>query len=346
MEREAVQGECTFNPDTSRSSRSFQQIRSGMIARTPEKADSARGLSKQEPSFTPTTNPVPARMRSAQAYLQQSVFRRLAEPITPRARRHSTAEVSYASTPRRLRTLRGSPLSRCSSAPTVGSDGSNFVHFLQRQNLCEEVRLNRLGDLEAAVAPALRPVLCERSLQLAIKGRERQTPSPCRNRARSPAEKECRFTPKITTLARRSLLSVRGPQRDPRGSEQLGPMDQRRREERARRRLEEKARKEAKVSSGYFKPSVNSYQNVGSRLRILEEPDTYLDRVSRTRARALEVIRNQCKEEFPFQPKAVQPAPSLVQRMARSHRAVKEMREKENRTKAGRPAWQASTLLN
>ena len=29
-------------------------------------------------------------------------------------------QVSYASTPRRLRTLRGSPLSRCSSAPTVG----------------------------------------------------------------------------------------------------------------------------------------------------------------------------------------------------------------------------------
>ncbi|CAL1154795.1 unnamed protein product [Cladocopium goreaui] len=135
-------------------------------------------------------------------------------------------------------------------------------------------------------------------------------------------------------------------QREPRGTSELGPKDQRRREERARRRLEEKARKEAKVSAGYFKPSVNSYQNVGSRIRILEEPETYLDRVSRTRARALQVIRNQCKEDYPFQPK-VQPAPALVQRMARSHRTLKEVREKENRSKVpSRPAWQPSTLLD
>lgn len=324
-EREAMEGECTFSPNTISSSRSFQVVRAGMTARTPEKVDSARSARNRslEPSFSPATNRVPERMRSAKAYLQQSVFRRLSQPVTPR--RDRTSEVSFVSN-------RPSPLSRCSSAPTVGDE--SLLRFLRRQNFCEEVRQNRLGQLEAAVAPPLRPVLCERSLQMA--GRGRRTPSPCR-RVISPAEKECRFKPHITLLAR---------QREPRGTSELGPKDQRRREERARRRLEEKARKEAKVSAGYFKPSVNSYQNVGSRIRILEEPETYLDRVSRTRARALQVIRNQCKEDYPFQPK-VQPAPALVQRMARSHRTLKEVREKENRSKVpSRPAWQPSTLLD
>lgn len=326
-EREAMEGECTFSPNTISSSRSFQVVRAGMTARAPDKVDSARSAkdrSQLEPSFIPATNPVPMRMRSAKAYLQQSVFRRLSQPVTPR--RDRTSEVpSFAST-------RPSPLSRCSSAPTVGDE--SLLRFLRRQNFCEEVRQNRLGQLEAAVAPPLRPVLCERSLQMSARGR--RTPSPHR-RVMSPAEKECRFKPHITLLAR---------QREPRGTSELGPKDQRRREERARRRLEEKARKEAKVSAGYFKPSVNSYQNVGSRIRILEEPETYLDRVSRTRARALQVIRNQCKEDYPFQPK-VQPAPALVQRMARSHRTLKEVREKENRSKVpSRPAWQPSTLLD
>lgn len=324
-EREAMEGECTFSPNTISSSRSFQVVRAGMTARTPEKVDSARSArnrSQLEPSFSPATNPVPARMRSAKAYLQQSVFRRLSQPVTPRRERASEVP-SFVSR---------SPLSRCSSAPTVGDE--SLLRFLRRQNFCEEVRQNRLGQLEAAVAPPLRPVLCERSLQMTARGRRTSSP---RRRVISPAEKECRFKPHITLLAR---------QREPRGSVELGPKDQRRREERARRRLEEKARKEAKVSAGYFKPSVNSYENVGSRIRILEEPETYLDRVSRTRARALQVIRNQCKEDYPFQPK-VQAAPALVQRMARSHRTLKEVREKENRSKVpARPAWQPSTLLD
>ncbi|CAK9004968.1 unnamed protein product [Durusdinium trenchii] len=334
-----LRGECTFNPDTSRSSRSFQQLRPGMTARTPERRK-ASSVSELDPSFTPSTNPVPARMRSAQAYLQQSVFRRLSQPTTPRR----ATPASFASSPR---------LSRCRSEPGL-SEGDrstaneSLLRFLQRQNLCEEARQERMERLEASVAPPLRPVLCERSLQLAARGRTR-TPSP---RRATPAEKEMRFKPRITSLAR---------QHDFRGFDQLGPLDQRRREERARRRLEEKFRKEAKQSAHFFKPVVNSYQNIGSRIKVLEEPDTYLERVSRTRERALQVIRNQCKEDFSFKPKVleqvrkqvpeqvlkqVQPAPSLVQRMARSHRALREMREKENRSKASsRPAWQSSTLL-
>eukprot|EP00435_Cladocopium_sp_Y103_P015676 s1882_g3.t2 len=161
-EREAMEGECTFSPNTISSSRSFQVVRAGMTARAPDKVDSARSAkdrSQLEPSFIPATNPVPMRMRSAKAYLQQSVFRRLSQPVTPR--RDRTSEVpSFAST-------RPSPLSRCSSAPTVGDE--SLLRFLRRQNFCEEVRQNRLGQLEAAVAPPLRPVLCERSLQMSAR---------------------------------------------------------------------------------------------------------------------------------------------------------------------------------
>ncbi|CAJ1412631.1 unnamed protein product [Effrenium voratum] len=211
----------------------------------------------------------------------------------------------------------------------VSLDASNasLLRFLQRQNLCEEARQSRLELLEASTTPSGRPVLCERSLQLAAKSP--RTPSP--SRAVSPALKECRFTPRITALAR---------QRHARSASELGPGDQRRREERAKRRKEERDRKEAGRYD--FQPSVNSYQNIGSRLRVLEEPDTLLDRITRSREAALRNARSQRKEEiYSFRPEGVQPAPALVQRMAKSHRALREMREKENRSKAKpRPAWQ------
>eukprot|EP00440_Ansanella_granifera_P072239 gb/GFBE01078393.1/.p1 GENE.gb/GFBE01078393.1/~~gb/GFBE01078393.1/.p1 ORF type:complete len:550 (+),score=73.97 gb/GFBE01078393.1/:1-1650(+) len=358
QQREAEShSECTFKPNLSQSSRSFQQA-----PRTPDRMTRARKACESsqvsefsaQSEFVPATNPVPPSMRSAHAYLQEDVFSRLSRPPPCTPDRHEVAEER-----RRHSASSPWPLSRSCSEPSIGVD-SSMLCFLQRQNLCEEARQQRLQSIEASTAPSLRPALCQRSLQLVTRsqrraadaadatpavrscperpqtapGRTSASPPPKPARPRTATERECTFAPKITSLAR---------QREPRSFSELGPGDQRRREKRARQRREVTEKQEASRYS--FKPEVRSYQGIGSRLRVLEDPDTLLERMARSREAAMRNARNAKKvEEYPFHPEGVKPAPELVRRMAESHRALRELREKENsqnNSKAKpRPAWQ------
>ncbi|CAE7262453.1 unnamed protein product, partial [Symbiodinium microadriaticum] len=310
----AAQRECTFRPDLTRSGRSFVQTRAGFTAMTRErrtKVQAASSVTSSEPTFQPQTNPIHPSMRSAHAYLQQSVFRRLSQPSTPERPPVSRSFEGHRSL-------------------EVSTDSSIF-QFLQRQNLCEEARRDRLERLHATNDPPLRPVLCERSLQLASRGRRSELSRSKSASPKSASAQDWSFTPKITKLAR---------QREPRGCSDLGPGDQARRAVRQLRRCEESSRKEQKLLP--FAPAVRSYQDVGSRLRVLEEPDTLIERVKRTREAALQKAqRSRRKEEvYPFHPEGVRDAPALTRRMAESHRALRLQREKENRSKVVRPAWQ------
>eukprot|EP00930_Biecheleria_cincta_P045076 TRINITY_DN31068_c0_g1_i2.p1 TRINITY_DN31068_c0_g1~~TRINITY_DN31068_c0_g1_i2.p1 ORF type:complete len:628 (-),score=118.13 TRINITY_DN31068_c0_g1_i2:72-1916(-) len=371
------QGECTFKPNISATRGSCRQTAAQAKAspgRSPPPEESSREESVAA-SFAPRTNPVPPGMRNARAYLQQEVFERLSRtpgherpPSTPEPTERRYYYGGSGPSP--------SPLSRSSSEPTVTAD-SSLLRFLQRQNLCEEARQQRFEQLQAETAPRLRPELCERSVRLAERSKQRaaaghttqksgaaartqrpqtapaeggganatqqdgsgSSPPPPRFACLSD-EKESRFAPKITRLAR---------QRERRSLSDLSLGDQRRREERAKRQREEHESKEASRYS--FKPEVNSYNNIGSRLRVLEEPDTLIERIARSReaklsreAKETERILRQADAENTFHPQT-KDAPELVRRMAESHRAVRALREKENslanRGKAKpRPAWQ------
>merc|ERR1711972_458823 len=108
--------------------------------------------------------------------------------------------------------------------------------------------------------------------------------------------------------------------------------DQRRREVRLARTREELEKKNVST----FKPKIIEYGNVGGRLRVLQEPDTFIERTMRSRnieaarrekdAKKLEDLElSRCT----FAPK-VQQAPGFIRRMAASHRLARELREKEN----------------
>ncbi|CAE8656881.1 unnamed protein product, partial [Polarella glacialis] len=163
------------------------------------------------------------------------------------------------------------------------------------------------------------------------------TPGRAANRA--PPEADFSFRPKITSLAK---------QREVRGTSDLSLGEQKRRDLRSKCRKEEFTKREAGRYS--FKPQVNSYNGVGSRLRVLEEADTLIERMARSRQATLsrcqmDVTRIQEKTdaENTFHPQ-VKAAPELIRRMAESHRALRELRQQELHrdasTEKTRPAWQ------
>lgn len=146
--------------------------------------------------------------------------------------------------------------------------------------------------------------------------------------AKEPApEPECSFRPHIT---------VAGKQRERRSLSELSAGDQRRREAKTAKLREQLLAKEMKDVS--FAPRLHNSSDVQSRLRILKDPDKYLERVAKAksmqeskfdqeRRRRLEKEAEECT----FQPK-VKSAPEFVQRMAESYRLVRNLKEKENQS--------------
>jgi len=306
-------------------------------------------VAEPQPSFAPRTNRVSADMASAQAYLRDDVFVRLSQA----AQDAETPAPSPRARPRRA----CSPLSRSRSEASLGLDGTLYS-FLERQNACEAQRLRRLGDLEAAVAPALFPELCERSLRLAERQRERPAsagpaegrsligtsatsspaapaapPTPGRRGELGrtapegcpapvpPLDPECTFRPKITRAAREHREQARSPS-------QLGPAEERRRAARRARAAEEKARREG---AELRPPKVTSYPGVGGRLRIRTEADTLMARIEKARrAERNRLERDAAAQrkleagQCPFRPQ-VRSAPAFIRRMAASRREARAL---------------------
>jgi len=280
-------------------------------------------------------------MVSARAYLQDDVFTRLTQAPEPQPRPPD----SPARGPRGACSSSGasvcsiSTMSR-SRSDTSLSDGA-MLRFLQRQNVCEEGRRERLNLIESATAPPLRPEICERSSRLAER-RQAKLAQGCSQDGKKPSEsaqqEECTFKPAITTLA---------AQRDARSVSEISLGDQRRREAKVARMRDEMQKKD--VSS--FAPKIKEYEGIGSRLKLIEEPDTLLERMAKEKKaqqtkRQKELERCQKKElaACTFAPE-VKPAPDFVRRLASSSRAIREERDKENceaeePVPAPRPAWQ------
>jgi len=241
-------------------------------------------------------------------------------------------------------------LSRCHSDTSL-HDGT-VIRFLERQNVCEEGRRERLNLIESATAPPLRPEINERSVRLAERRQARLAQSTdsgsCQCAGGQPDGKklansaaaqleECTFKPVITALA---------SQRDARSVTEISMGDHRRREAKIARMRDDFLKRD--VSS--FAPKVKAYEGIGSRLRLIEEPDTILERMDKAQKtqqtkRQKELARLQAKElsVCTFSPE-VKPAPGFVRRMAASSRAIREDRDKENLEAeepgpAPRPAW-------
>lgn len=369
--------ECTFQPDTAKSSRSYQRLPASgespstaraissscsRVERAKRRLRVAEDQAGRELTFLPQTNGVSLDMVNTQAYLREDVFARLSQA--------TTAEPPDTPPP---------PLLRSHSDSSVCANGHASLHrFLERQNLQEKARLRRLGDLEAAHAPPLQPALCERSLRLAEQQRQRGGSAagstlsvagfvglPPRasggeasvvsrpaavagvalekskaSVAEPPADPECTFRPRITRAAR---------ERQARSPSQLGPGDAERRAARRAKASEEQKRREFEQLQA---PKINSYNGITGRLRIRKDADTLMERIEKTRV----AERKRCEQDAkrqqeledaqcPFRPQ-VKPAPAFVQRMAATRRASRVAAlEKENgaaqqQQQQHRPEWQ------
>jgi len=305
------------------------------------------------PTFAPQTLGAKAHMRSARAYLQDNVFSRLSQLGVARASgpqqcdavlslqeppmfavRHGGASASTAQRPSLVR----------SHSDTSLTDGAAVARFLERQNCCEVERRERLQQIEAETAPSWQPEICERSLRLAEKRELRLVVSDSSgldsSRRRTAAhtielEQECTFRPAITTAA---------AQRGSRSIEDLSTGDQRRREARLAKL---RAMAELQEASS-FAPKVNDYEGIGGRLKIRDDPQTLLERITvagkaadNRRERDLKRLEDQEMARCTFAPQ-VKPAPVYIQRMAASHRAARALKEKDrlHEENATKPSWQ------
>lgn len=142
-------------------------------------------------------------------------------------------------------------------------------------------------------------------------------------------DKECTFKPKITAYAAKLA---------PRGTHMLAYTDNQNREHRLATLRKEKQSKEEKDAAENFKPHVNDYNGVGSRLKVLIDSDFtfYANKVKEHRDNEIAKCRNHVKSsreaeeaELTFKPK-IHPAPEFVRRMAESFRTVRAVKEKEN----------------
>lgn len=303
--------ECTFRPHIGRASRSLvRSFAEGPGGSRPPRPPQA----PEEAAFAPKTNPVPDGMENARAYLQEGVFARLSQ---------------VADCPSEAPSLRRSLSS---------SDGALY-HFLERQNACEEARLRRLSDLQAATAPPHRPALSEASARLAERhaaaSSARAAPARSAPAEPAPLDPECTFRPKITRAGR---------ERQAKTPEQLGPRDAQRRSSRRDKALEERTRREMAELKA---PKVKRYNGIGSRLRLTTDVEGVLDRIERSRQAKLKAAEKDLRErqkredaECSFQPET-KPAPAFVRQMAATRRVARElMEDKENDAVAlERPEW-------
>lgn len=361
---EEVMRECTFQPDLSKSSKSFRSscakpavstmqhtgeedgsVGGAPVPATPPRPHpewtgrrgtvAAQQHAMAEATFAPQTLNVPARMVNAQAYLRDDVFSRLSfTGADPPGVADSCGPPSNSPS-----------LQRSYSSGSIVN--SSLQHFLERQEVHEAQRQRHMTYLERQTAPTLQPEIGDRSRRLAERRRHQEVTGVAPSVRCEPKsteelqERKCTFRPKLTQLAK---------ERSYRGLEMLAFGDGERRREKIAKQKQEFEKQEVQ---GLFAPKVKTYNGVGSRLRLVNESDSLLERMTDDRERELTRVRlkNQIREkneqaEYTHAPKVLGDAPKFVRRMAESYRAAREAREKEHELQAQfdfapeqRPTW-------
>lgn len=356
-----IMQECTFAPDLSKSCLSFQhRDLSDTISELDSAGDASVGVcashgtasSKKRPtqhsptpSFAPSTNGIASHMINAHAYLRESVFDRLSrQPCADLAASESLDSFGQHDASQ-----------ACASIPSsVGHNSEaheafqeTFLGFLQRQNECDEERLTRLKQLEDETNGSHRPELCKRSRTL-VASRGRGASSTF-DRLSCPKEKPQPAEVEQTAESFQPHINRRSKMLRSRSCTELSVLDQQKREQRAEKRRTDQERKDQKVTP--FKPSIcKNSATAQSRIRILEEPDSYLDRVEKLRekqtARSNHIRQQQVEKEASectFKP-SIKASPGYIRQMAESYKTRRSLQQKEKEnelvaSEARKPDW-------
>lgn len=360
--QEAELRECTFAPNLSRSSSSLRLSVGAAVPSKPCRKD----ISDEGPRYHPQTNAVPQHMMKASSYVQQNVFHRLSRASDVQdAGQPLEADQEPAQKAQVEQLQRSTPDVSSVSMGSSGANTSSFISFLKRQNDAEAERRRKLQQLEVATAPTLQPELSDLSRRLVDRQRQRsrsrdaKSPRPMsqlRGRSASPG---LRSSMSAAALGGRQRSEERLPReghsyrpeicpssarRPRRGFEELSTGDQHRRFEKTM--LLQQKLQEEENSVATYAPKLNEMSaQFRGRLRVLEEPDSYVNRLTEHREQVLAWRAHQVQEridkalaECTFRPTVNDGAPAYVRRSAESYRVHKSYREKENESVA-KPEW-------
>lgn len=353
---EAALRDCSFTPDLSRSSSSFR------LGLTESRGRS--GPRREDHSYHPKTNVLSPEMVIAQRYVQENVFRRLSSPspslclLTPVGAKGSRGPQGpdVISEPKELTS---------ESLDLFGTE-SKLHSFLRRQNEHEADRRRRLEDLEAQNAPTLRPHILDRSRQMVDRQRQRSrsrdgSKSPGRGMSTSLSRSQSaswnsavlgsqnrpRSEERPVAHSFKPQISIASAKRLCRGTMELSRGDLMRREQKTdelRKKLQEEERSELTFAPKLESELTKRKEAARGRIRVLEEPEGYMRRLSEERSAAVvrrtQEIHDRIEKalaDCTFRPAVNEGAPSYVRRLAEAYRAAKEKcQEKEN---AQMPDW-------
>lgn len=299
------------------------------------------GLS--ECTFKPRTNPVDASaMPAAAMYVRAPIFERLARTQTQAQRDREKATLGGPAGDGAGPVGTGAGADDDAGIQDGGGSAASreererrLAAFLARQNAALAKKQAHVLAIAAALAPPLQPQLCAKSIEMAEGARAgssflervgsvtaKRQQEAAKMRARQAADPDCTFAPAINPASK----ALPG-----RGAVSLSRGDQLKRET-ALRLL--RLRREAEALEGItFAPALNDNSRaVPGRLRVLAEPDSYIQRVAAEAAMAEHKARAQAEaahaaelSECTFKP-VVHEAPEYVKRIARSMALARAVR--------------------
>ena len=373
---EEFQRTCTFQPNVGKKlnqkrsmtpSRYQQQQRKrggqdgGFISASRRRATpSTQPTGMDECTFQPKVNTVSTKFASARLYLQNNVHDRLS---TPRAEPNTSTDDSSkrgSSTPGvvdmesfidSLESKKTSGRKRPASARRSrdgdggynSADKSKFNDFLARQNSRTAKREKNLENLRQRATPSHKPRICSKSRKIAsstaqggfmqrlAKDALRKEHGKMKQKAEIARLESCTFKPNI-------LASSRA--RPARSYTELSRGDSLKRETAAR--LMKLKAEQDELEGLTFQPKLNP-SNARSRLNILNDPDSYLERIQKQEEnfsiRRRKALQEQEMKEFAectFHPQ-INDAPSYIKRIAKSMALARDARPNSKKNSA--PEW-------
>jgi hypothetical protein len=353
------------------------QRRSNSSSRTPgysQPRHKARPVSNPQPTgmdectFQPKVNNVSNKFASARLYLQNNVHDRLSTPRADpqQAQSHQDSDSNRGGTSSRKsgggggvmdmdsflaeterKTGRGSSR-RPASARRSRGDGAvstrkSFSDFLSRQNQRSARREKNLETLRKKATPSHKPRICSRSRHIATstsqggfmqrlaKDALRKEHGKMKHKAEIARLESCTFKPNI-------LASSRA--RPARSFTELSRGDSLKRETAAR--LMKLKAEQDELEGLTFRPKLNP-SNARSRLNILNDPDSYLERIQKQEEsfsiRRRKALQEQEMKEFAectFHPQ-INDAPQYIKRIAKSMALARDARPAKAERKM--PEW-------
>ncbi|TMW66095.1 hypothetical protein Poli38472_003860 [Pythium oligandrum] len=241
------------------------------------------------------------------------------------------------------------------SAGGVASDDEKnersrrFDDFLERQQFHEQARRKKLETTQQQLVPPHKPSINKKSLMMMENGRKgdfleritkyaiRKEQDTVKKKTVRVSDPNCTFKPTINTYSAK---------RQPRSVTELSRGDLLRRE--TTQRLMKLKMEQEEMASLTFRPQLNRVsQRIEGRLKILDSPDTYLQRIQQqSQAQTIKhrrAVQEKEMEEFAectFKPRTID-APAYVQRIARSVSLTKALKkQQEAAAKANeKPEW-------